>query len=74
LTENSKRTNQTPENNRKLQQQRKTKRLGSGKCLMNVPRQLNHLNCIERILNDEISKQTMNSSIKMKKTTKTSEK
>jgi len=52
----------------------KTERLGNGKCLMNVPRQVFHLNCIETILNGETSKKTHNSLIKMKKTTSTSEK
>jgi len=39
---------------------------------MNVPKQINPLNCIKGILNDKTSKKTQNSPIKMKKTTRTS--
>jgi len=40
---------------------------------MSVPRQLNRVNCIERILNGETSKKTHNTPNKKKKTTKISE-
>jgi len=40
--------------------------------LMNASKQINRLNCKEGILNDETSKKTQNSPIKMKKTARTS--